>query len=922
MNSLQRLRRPGMALAVVGFLLFLTPSAQSAEAPTTPKKITTVEGITEYQLDNGLRILLCPDPSTSNFTVNLTVLVGSRHEGYGETGMAHLLEHMVFKGTPTHGNIPKILRDHGARWNGTTNDDRTNYFESMEGTDENLEFGIRFEADRLVNSFIKREDLLSEMTVVRNEFERGENSPQAILHQRMMAAAYEWHNYGKSTIGNRSDIERVPIENLQAFYKKFYQPDNAVFIVTGKFDNDRALELITKYFGALKKPDRKLDNTYTEEPAQDGERVAVLRRVGKVGATGAVYHIPAAAHEDCPALEILAGVLTNEPDGRLYKALVETKKATRAFASASALHDPGVLTVMTQLDAKNSVEDARDAMLATLENLSKEKFTTDEVDRAKQRFTTRQDLMMTNSNALANVLSEWSAKGDWRLFFVHRDRIAKVTAADLDRVAAQYLQRNNRTVGIYVPSDKPERAEIPASPSVVELVKDYKGSQSVEAGEAFDPTPANIEKRVTRSDLPSGLKLAVLPKKTRGEMATVHLTLRYGNEESLQGYQTASGLLAAMIQRGTQKHSRREIQDAFSKLGARFSLGGGLGSLNVSLECKRKNLPEALKLVGEVLREPAFPSQEFEILKNQQKERLTSQLTEPSALAQNSLERKRHPFSKNDIRYVPTLEESLAQLEEVSLDKVRKLYADQLGAQAGELVLVGDFDPESTPKIVQDLIKDWKPGAPYKRIATTANTEVAGSQEVIDTPDKANAVYYAGHDLALSENDPDFAALRLANFIFGEGALASRLATRVRGTEGLSYSVNAGLTISPQDKNASFTMFAICNPANIDKVDSASKEELAKMLKDGVTDKEVAEAKKAYLKMLKTNRSGDGPLANQLANGLHNGRTFAYYADLEKKIDELTPEQVSAAFRKHIKADKLIVVRAGDFKAKKGSSEK
>src|SRR3989441_3471931 len=187
--------------------------------------------------------------------------------------MAHLLEHMVFKGTPKHPNVPKALQDHGAQFNGSTSVDRVNYFETLAASDENLEFAIALEADRLMNSFIKKSDLNSEMTVVRNEFERGENSPQRVLSQRIEAAAFEWHNYGKSTIGNRSDIERVPIENLQAFYKKFYQPDNAVLIIAGRFDPEKAVALVSQTFGAIPRPARKLDNTYTEEPPQDGERV-------------------------------------------------------------------------------------------------------------------------------------------------------------------------------------------------------------------------------------------------------------------------------------------------------------------------------------------------------------------------------------------------------------------------------------------------------------------------------------------------------------------------------------------------------------------------------------------------------------------------------------------------------------------------
>src|SRR2546423_2237440 len=202
----------------------------------------------------------------------------------------------------------------------------------MPASDENLEFGIQLEADRLVNSYVKREDLVSEMTVVRNEFERGENSPQAVLMERIHHAAYEWHNYGKSTIGNRSDIERVPIENLQAFYKKFYQPDNVVLVVAGKFDEAKAVKLIAEHFGAIPRPKRKLDNTYTEEPPQDGERNVTLRRGGDVAAVGVAYHIPAGPHEDSASLQDLANILSTQPSGSLYKALVETMTADHAYA--------------------------------------------------------------------------------------------------------------------------------------------------------------------------------------------------------------------------------------------------------------------------------------------------------------------------------------------------------------------------------------------------------------------------------------------------------------------------------------------------------------------------------------------------------------------------------------------------------------
>ena len=317
----------------VAFVLLVFASVAFAQAPAqtaVPKgieRVTSVEGITEYRLANGLRVLLSPDPSKPTITVNITYLVGSNHENYGETGMAHLLEHLVFKGTPKHTNVPQELTAHGARPNGSTWWDRTNYFETFSATDENLEWALDLEADRMVNSFIAKKDLDSEMTVVRNEYELGENDPGSVLEDRTVATAFLWHNYGNTTIGARSDIENVPIDRLQAFYRRYYQPDNAVLLVNGKIDEAKTLRLIDKYFSPIPKPSRVLQQAYTIEPTQDGERSITVRRVGDTQLVFAAYHFPAGAHPDSGAGALLAEVLASAPAGRLYKALVEPKKA-------------------------------------------------------------------------------------------------------------------------------------------------------------------------------------------------------------------------------------------------------------------------------------------------------------------------------------------------------------------------------------------------------------------------------------------------------------------------------------------------------------------------------------------------------------------------------------------------------------------
>jgi zinc protease len=908
-------------------LLVWLPAARAADAP---EKVATAEGVTEYRLANGARVLLFPEASRPTVTINLTVLVGSRHEGYGETGMAHLLEHMVFKGTPTFPDVPKALRDHGANFNGTTNVDRTNYFETMPATDANLEFGIQIEADRLVNSWIKREDLASEMTVVRNEFERGENSPQGILMQRIHAAAYEWHNYGKSTIGNRSDIERVPVENLRAFYKKYYQPDNVVLIIAGKFDEAKALALVQKYLGAIPRPTRKLDDTYTEEPPQDGERTVVLRRVGKVGSVGVAYHIPAAGHPDWAPLSVLAGLLSQQPNGRLYQALVESRKATSANASPGNNHDPGLFTASAQAEA-GQLDAVRDTLLQTLEGMATVPFKQDEVERAKVRSRRMDEMRQSNSSAMAQALSSASALGDWRLLFIQRDAIAAVTADDVNRVAKTYFQRPNRTVGLYIPEDRPQRLSVPTAPALDVIVKNYRGGTSTAAaGEAFDPSPENLDARTRIVEL-GGIKAALLPKKNRGETVSLVLRLHYGNEESLKGQTVAATMLPGLMLAGTKKHDRQALREELDALGIRITpglggfggrggrrggpgLGGTPGELTFSVEAKRSTLPTALKLLGEILREPAFPAAEFDTQKRRSRAMSEMMRTEPAALAANRLSRALAPYSPTDVRYVPTAEENEKRLEEITLPQVIALYEKQLGATHGEVAIVGDFDAEPTLAAIRDMLKDWKSEVPVKRIGRAAAADVAGFKEDIVTPDKANAVFMAGLAFPLKETDPEFAALRLGNFIFGGGSLVSRLGYRIREKDGLSYGVSSTFAAPPLDADARFTVNAITNPVNIDRVEKAFAEELEKFLAEGPAAAELADAQKAYLESQKVGRTGDAALAGQLVGNLYLGRTFAHAREVEKRIAALTPEDVKAAFRKYIDPKKLVLVRAGDFK--------
>ncbi|MBS1788366.1 MAG: insulinase family protein [Acidobacteria bacterium] len=901
-----------LTLQMLAVLLAVVANAQSpAGLPAGVEKITSVEGITEYRLKNGLRVLMFPDQSKQTITVNVTYLVGSKHENYGETGMAHLLEHMVFKGTPKHTNIPQELTEHGTRPNGSTWYDRTNYFETFAATDENLKWALDLESDRMVNSFIAKKDLDSEMTVVRNEFEMGENDPFGVLLERIYSTAYLWHNYGKSTIGARADIENVPIERLQAFYKRYYQPDNAVLLVAGKIDEAKTLAMVADYFGKLPKPDRVLQKIWTDEPTQDGERSVIVRRVGDVQLVASAYHVPGSSHADTAAVNALIQILSEQPAGRLHKALVETKKAAAVFGFPYIFGEPSLFIVGAQLRQEQSLDEARDVMLKVVEDLAKNPVTKEEVERAKTNLLKEIELKLNSVDDVGLEMSEWIGYGDWRLLFITRDRIRKLTPEDVQRVATTYLKQSNRTLGEFIPTAKPDRAEIPANPDVLAMVKDYKGDAKVAEGEAFDPTPSNIESRAVRASA-AGIKYTFVPKRTRGNTVVADLTLHFGDEKSLMNRETAGGLAGSMLMRGTAKHTRQQIKDEFDKLKARVSVDGSAASAVASIETTRENLPAVLKLVVEILREPSFPADEFEQLKQEQLADIEAQRSEPTQMAITEAMRHLRPYPKGHVNYTSTPEEAIADLKAATLDQVKKFYADFYGAGNGELAVVGDFDEKEISRLTADLFGGWKSKMPYARIGETFH-EVVTVNRNLEAPDKANAFFLAGEPLNLRDDDPDFPALVLGNYMLGGGFLNSRLAVRIRQKEGLSYGVGSQLQASSLDKSGMFLTYAIYAPQNRDKLEAAFKEEIEKMLKDGFTAEEIAAAKKGWLQSRQVSRAQDNELAGRLRGYTFLNRTLAWDADLEKKVGSLTPEQIVAALRKYIDPAKISIIKAGDF---------
>ncbi len=892
-------------------LLLLT--TKNVQAQTAPKLITTVEGIKEYELKNGLRILLMPDESQTNIAINIVYKVGSRHEGLGETGMAHLLEHMLFKQCKKFVDIKKAIADKGASANGTTWYDRTNYYEILSASDENLRWALDMEADRMVNSKILPEELAKEFSVVRNEFEMGENNQWSVLMQRVMSSMYLWHNYGKSTIGSKEDIERVKAENLKVFYKKYYQPDNAVLIIAGKFDEKKALQYAKQYFEPIPKPTRKLLPTYTVEPPQDGERSVLLSRTGDIQYLSLGYHTPSVADKDYAANDALLEVLTNNPSGVLYKKLVDTKLATSIGSFSFTLHDPGFTYIFGEVSKDKSMDSAKTALLQSVNEIGSMNITEEDLTRAKNnRLKGIEDAMNTTTD-FAIALTEYIGAGDWRLWFLNRDRVEKLTVDDLKSAAKKYYKPSNRTVGVFIPDAKPDRTVVNETPDVAKLLNGYKGKEAAAQKENFENNIANIQKNTEYGKLANGGRYALLQKPTKGDKINASLTLRFGDENSLMNKAETAALLAQMLKTGTTNRTKKQIADELDKIKTNIFFSGAPNGLGITISTDKANLPAALALLEDLLKNPKFDEAEFEKLKLENKAGIEANKNDPQYLAGEKLSKLTTNYPKGHPLYASSSDEDLEDLAKVKLDDLKKFYADFYGANNSLSAFVGELDKNTITSFLQKTFGGWNSKSPSARIVQR-HFDVKGTTETINTPDKTNAMLLGGININLSEKHVDYPALFMANELLGGGAfLSSRIPQRLRENEGMSYGAGSYMNSNYKDDVTNWGVYAVFNPLYKGRLDSALHQEVDKAKQGGFTKDELEKSKSSWLEGNRTQLGDNGTLASLLRFYMRDDKELNYFTDFEAKVKALTLEQVNTALRKYFDKSKLVMVYSGEF---------
>ena len=452
-------------------------AARAAPAAKTPPPaavagftlVRSLGGIDEYRLDaNGLSVLIAPDHSAPVVTVQVTYRVGSRNEVTGTTGATHLLEHLMFKGSEAFNDakgdsIKQYLERVGGQFNATTAVDRTNYFATI-GRDD-LEGYVAIEADRMRHLWLHEADRQAEMTVVRNEYERGKNDPNTALMEEVSAAAYVALPYHHPTIGWKSDIEHVPIEKLREFYDTFYWPNNATVTIVGDVEPAAALELVKKYYGSYSRSPQPIPMIYTEEPAQLGPRRVRVVRPGELGTVLIAHKVPNGRDADQPALEVLDAILGAGKTSRLYRALVDRGLALNASSDTDLRHDLSLHTVYATLAPGVTHEKVEQALLAEIEKIKTEGVTPQEVARVKQQILAAEAYKRDGTAAVASDINEWIAVGDWSLYVTFPQKVGEVSPADVQRVAKSYLDEAQSTTGWFVPAPKPPAPSAPPKSS-------------------------------------------------------------------------------------------------------------------------------------------------------------------------------------------------------------------------------------------------------------------------------------------------------------------------------------------------------------------------------------------------------------------------------------------------------------------------
>ncbi|MEB3195674.1 MAG: pitrilysin family protein [Candidatus Sericytochromatia bacterium] len=911
-----------LACLLAACLAISTPAPASAHAvarsatpsvrPGLPALTThrTVAGpITTFTLPNGLQVILKENHAAPVVSWVVTYKVGSRNEPAGATGSAHLLEHMLFKGTKTlgKGQIAQLLDRNGADSNASTWTDWTNYYETY--ASNRLELGLKIEAARMRDALILDSERRSEMTVVRNELERGESNPGRILYQQLTATAFQAHPYHHPTIGWRSDVEGVPTADLKRFYDTYYQPNNCVAVLVGDFETPEAVRLITRYFGAIPRGKTPPAVRTVEEP-QPGERRFVIRRRGDTNMVQLGWHIPAVSHADIGPLVVIDSILSAGVTGRLYQGLVETEKALQAWSDVGVQRDPSLFRLGATLRPGGSHAEVEAALVAQLERLKTEPVMAAELAKAKAQARASYIYENEGTTSLAMSLGYYAAIDRWQRNFSLLDEIERTGVADLQRVARTYFNPDQRSVGWYVATpDGP----VPPAPKNQGGGAATANAARVKPAALFEferraaqPRPLTLPvKRV----LKNGLTLIVL-ENPGSQTVALDGFVWAGRTHDPAGKAGLAGAVAALLKEGTAKRSKLALADDLERVSASLSYSRGLHVADIEGRTLAENLDVLLTAVAETLATPVFPESELKKFQARAEAALKQAEDEPGTRVERAFGQLVYPVGHP---YRPLdLSESLAALRSLTRDDMLAFHRRHYGPNTTTLVLVGRLKADQAAARLETLLADWK-AAELVRPAVAAPDRGRPTRVVVPMPDKTNVEVRIGHATPLTRRHPDYHAAQLGNYVLGGDPLSSRLGLRLRDELGLTYGTYAVLQVGqgPGPWWSSLTV----NPANLARGLSELRTVVNRFRQTGVTEQELAFAKSAMIGGQAVGLATNAGMAGSLGTIAQYDLGLDYWKRYPGLIGAIDKAQVDAAIRRYILPEAAHTVLVGPLPA-------
>ena len=906
-------------LLCIVFLAAL-PLTAAVTLPANVEKIDSYRGIDQYRLkSNGMTILLVPDHSSPVFTFMVVYHVGSRNEAPGNTGSAHLLEHMIFNKSTEHFGRAKghktfqeVLYEAGADFSSTN---MTTWYDRMNGystlPSDKLELAMQIESDRMGRALILDSERQPEMSVVRNEYEIGENSPWSALHKSVAAAAIQAHPYHWSTIGYKSDIEGVTTEQLRQHYKNFFWPNNSEAILVGDFDESKALALFDREFGSLKKSEQPIPQVITVEPPQEGERRTIVRRPGTVGILMIGYMRPGGLHPDFMPLEVLSNILAEGDNSRLRQALVEKGLASDVSTNNWTLKDPYPILIDATLAPNRTHEEVETALKAALREVSEKGVTDEEVRRAQQQIEVAVIRGRDGTYNFASALGESVASTNWKWFLNYTDNIKAVTAADVKRVAATYFVPEHATVGWFVPvtSTKTAAAAVPATTPAVKTSSATETKTSFTAAPVKKNATGTFASRTTRKVLANGLIVDVLENHTVPTVAIRGLV--FAGDSSVPREQIAvPSLTTKMLQRGTKSRTKEQIAALLDGVGATRFYGSSLFDATLTMNGLSRDLPLLLDVLSDEVRNPAWSAEELTKAKSELR---TDVLRADDNTSARAIEKLTQLVYSSDHPYRQAGKDAtLASLEAVTAEQLRVFHQSRYTGSSMILAIVGDVDAQQTIALVEKAFGALPKGERVRY--TTAITKPAekGSQNVVAMPGKANMNLIYGTASGLRRTDPDYEAALIANAALGQNSLSSRIGRRVRDTEGLSYNLSSRYGFTDALDGLWYVNVNVA-PQNLAKAMKSTREELDKFAKEGITDEEVQIQKSFFAGNYQVGLGTNGGVAAALLTAEKWGFGPKYLDEFPSRVRAVTKEQVNAAIKTHFFPDRLHAIVAGDL---------